>query len=366
MSIRLIQSHGQHHSPTREIGKRRSGLPAPRTLVPSEEEDSSVIGAARRARSKSPMPPSRASIRSEGRVPRVSPRRLARFASRQLSLPSASALQPGPPPARTEIRGAAQSESSPIGSAKPALAAHAPRRRGPGLSGRGLGLPHARHGSPPRRRVGLRTSSSTTFHPSSPDGKGRRRARMPVRSLPPAPATLELSTYTARSRGQPRRASPGASASTWTPSYRPTAYRARRPSGPGTQLRIPNINGLIQKVRPGDSLAAIAKRYKIDATRIVDANDLGSARLLAGQSIFIPEPDSPTRTSSGPSARSSLGRYEVHCPPSSDTDPIPSRASGDSMPESTSRWMPAATDEPPWTGRSRTWATTRTTAITSS
>ena len=71
---------------------------------------------------------------------------------------------------------------------------------------------------------------------------------------------------------------------------------------PGTQLRIPNINGLILKVRSGDSLASIAKRYKTDATRIVDANDLGTSRLTVGQSIFIPGarlPDSDIKQAMG-------------------------------------------------------------------
>jgi murein DD-endopeptidase MepM/ murein hydrolase activator NlpD len=71
----------------------------------------------------------------------------------------------------------------------------------------------------------------------------------------------------------------------------------------GAQLRVPNINGLIYKVRPGDQLVSIAKRYKIDTTRIVDANDLGSSVLVSGQSLFIPGarlPDSAIRQALGP------------------------------------------------------------------
>jgi murein DD-endopeptidase MepM/ murein hydrolase activator NlpD len=136
--------------------------------------------------------------------------------------------------------------------------------------------------------------------PELADGKGD--AEQDASSLPPAPATLELSTYTARS---------GDSAASIARRFGLNVDTIISANGisssasvrPGTQLRIPNINGLIQKVKPGDSLATIAKRYKIDATRIVDANDLGSARLLAGQSIFIPGarlPDSDIKRALGP------------------------------------------------------------------
>lgn len=106
-------------------------------------------------------------------------------------------------------------------------------------------------------------------------------------TLPPAPVTLEYSTYTIR---------PGDSLASIAKRfglYMDTIVSANGISSassvrPGTQLRIPNINGLIHRLRPGDSLASISKRYKADTTRIVDANDLGSSRLLSGQSLFIP------------------------------------------------------------------------------
>jgi murein DD-endopeptidase MepM/ murein hydrolase activator NlpD len=131
---------------------------------------------------------------------------------------------------------------------------------------------------------------------------GRSDAEQDATALPPVPATLELSTYTVRS---------GDSLETIARRfglYVDTIISVNGISSiaavkPGSQLRVPNINGLVQKVRPGDSLASIAKRYKADATRIVDANDLGSARLVAGQSIFIPGarlPDSDIRRALGP------------------------------------------------------------------
>jgi murein DD-endopeptidase MepM/ murein hydrolase activator NlpD len=48
------------------------------------------------------------------------------------------------------------------------------------------------------------------------------------------------------------------------------------------------MDGLVHRVRPGESISSIAARYKIDATRLVDANDLGSSTLASGQSLFIP------------------------------------------------------------------------------
>jgi murein DD-endopeptidase MepM/ murein hydrolase activator NlpD len=119
--------------------------------------------------------------------------------------------------------------------------------------------------------------------------------------LPPAPATLELATYTVKSGD-----SIGSIAKRFG-LYVDTIISANGISSsssvrPGTQLRIPNINGLIQKVRPGESLASIAKRYKTDATRIVDANDLGTSRLIVGQSLFIPGarlPDSDIKQAMG-------------------------------------------------------------------
>ena len=56
----------------------------------------------------------------------------------------------------------------------------------------------------------------------------------------------------------------------------------------GIQLRIPNMDGISHKVRSGENLSYLAKTYAIDITRIVDANDLASGTISAGQSLFIP------------------------------------------------------------------------------
>jgi LysM repeat protein len=106
-------------------------------------------------------------------------------------------------------------------------------------------------------------------------------------ALPPVPVTLEMATYTIRSADSLASIAKrfGLNLDTLISVNGITSTRSMRS---GAQLRVPNINGLVYKVRSGDSLASVAKRYKIDATGIVDANDLGSARLVVGQSLFIP------------------------------------------------------------------------------
>jgi murein DD-endopeptidase MepM/ murein hydrolase activator NlpD len=56
----------------------------------------------------------------------------------------------------------------------------------------------------------------------------------------------------------------------------------------GIQLRIPNIDGVNHRVKRGENLSTIAKTYGQDMLRIVDANDLASSTISAGQNLFIP------------------------------------------------------------------------------
>jgi murein DD-endopeptidase MepM/ murein hydrolase activator NlpD len=130
---------------------------------------------------------------------------------------------------------------------------------------------------------------------------GGANADQETATLPPAPITIEVSTYRIRSGDSL------ASVAKHFGLYIDTIISANGISSasaikPGTQLRIPNINGLIYKVRPADNLASISKRFNIDTTRIVDANDLGSSRLISGQSLFIPGarlPDSEVKQALG-------------------------------------------------------------------
>jgi len=116
---------------------------------------------------------------------------------------------------------------------------------------------------------------------------GKADAGQDASTLPPAPVTLEMATYTTRSGDSLASIAKrfGLNVDTIISANGITSSSSLRS---GTQLRIPNINGLIYRVRSGDNIAGIAKRYKIDTTKIVDANDLGSLRLTIGQSLFIP------------------------------------------------------------------------------
>jgi murein DD-endopeptidase MepM/ murein hydrolase activator NlpD len=106
-------------------------------------------------------------------------------------------------------------------------------------------------------------------------------------SLPPAPVTLEMTTYTIRPKDSLASIAKrfGLNIDTLISANGISSSSSVRS---GTQLRIPNINGLIYKVKSGDSLAGIAKRFKVDTTKIVDSNDLGTSRLVIGQSLIIP------------------------------------------------------------------------------
>ena len=56
----------------------------------------------------------------------------------------------------------------------------------------------------------------------------------------------------------------------------------------GTELRIPNQDGIFYKVAKGDTLDSIAKKHGSQAGSIQKANDFGSKTLQAGAEIFIP------------------------------------------------------------------------------
>jgi LysM repeat protein len=56
----------------------------------------------------------------------------------------------------------------------------------------------------------------------------------------------------------------------------------------GTQLKLPDRNGILYTVKRGDSLFSIAKAYSITTNAIADANNLESSTIHAGQELFIP------------------------------------------------------------------------------
>ena len=70
---------------------------------------------------------------------------------------------------------------------------------------------------------------------------------------------------------------------------------------PGQKLKILPIDGLIYKIKKGDTLEAIAKTYQSDINDMVDFNKLTSIHdIIAGQEIMLPngiKPSSYTPTS---------------------------------------------------------------------
>jgi murein DD-endopeptidase MepM/ murein hydrolase activator NlpD len=56
----------------------------------------------------------------------------------------------------------------------------------------------------------------------------------------------------------------------------------------GTVLKIPNRDGLMYRVKRGDSLSAISARNSISINALLDANDLDSTELQIGQDLFLP------------------------------------------------------------------------------
>ncbi len=56
----------------------------------------------------------------------------------------------------------------------------------------------------------------------------------------------------------------------------------------GTTLTIPDVDGIPYTVKKGDSLEKIAVRYRIPFENLLDANDLQSALIQPGQTLFIP------------------------------------------------------------------------------
>jgi murein DD-endopeptidase MepM/ murein hydrolase activator NlpD len=105
--------------------------------------------------------------------------------------------------------------------------------------------------------------------------------------LPPPPQTLEVTTYKVRpgdSLGSIARRF-GLTMDSLVSLNRITNAKNLRS---GTELRIPSMDGLLHLVGKGENLATIGKRYGTSLSAIADANDLGSATITVGQSLFIP------------------------------------------------------------------------------
>ncbi len=104
---------------------------------------------------------------------------------------------------------------------------------------------------------------------------------------PAPPPTLEVSTYTVKAGDSlPRVAQRfGLNVDTLVSMNGTSAIKAFKT---GTELKVPNMNGIVHRVAAGQSMGSIARLYKSDITRLVDANDLGTTVIRPGQVLFIP------------------------------------------------------------------------------
>ncbi len=57
----------------------------------------------------------------------------------------------------------------------------------------------------------------------------------------------------------------------------------------GAYLKIPNMNGILHDVAPGDTLESIAAKYSISADRVAEVNRLDSSSLREGRKLFLPD-----------------------------------------------------------------------------
>lgn len=57
---------------------------------------------------------------------------------------------------------------------------------------------------------------------------------------------------------------------------------------PGVDMTIPTVDGVVYTTKDGDSIDAIAEKYKSEKARIVSKNDLEISGLVAGQKIVLP------------------------------------------------------------------------------
>ena len=83
----------------------------------------------------------------------------------------------------------------------------------------------------------------------------------------------------------------------------------------GQELRIPPVTGLVVEVKSTDTLASLARRYKVDEDEILATNQIEDPNLVVGQVLVLPDakgapiktPKPKATASSRPAARSGGG-----------------------------------------------------------
>ncbi|HET7838121.1 MAG TPA: M23 family metallopeptidase, partial [Rectinemataceae bacterium] len=109
----------------------------------------------------------------------------------------------------------------------------------------------------------------------------------PGELAPAPPPTLEVSSYTVKNGDSLAKVARrfGLNVDTLISMNGTAAVRAFKT---GTELKVPNMNGIVHRVSAGQSIGSIAKLYGSSVTALVDANDLGTTVIRAGQVVFIP------------------------------------------------------------------------------
>jgi len=105
--------------------------------------------------------------------------------------------------------------------------------------------------------------------------------------VPPPPVSLEISRY---------RVKPGDALSTIAKRFGVSmdslvslnGISSAKALKAGAELRVPNMSGVVHKVAKGENLASIAKRHGTTVTALLDANDLATETLAVGQTLFVP------------------------------------------------------------------------------
>lgn len=121
----------------------------------------------------------------------------------------------------------------------------------------------------------------------SPELSGANTDDDTPEALPPLPKTLSMSSYRVR-KGDSLNSIAKRFGLNVDTIVSVNGIKSARSLSSGRSLKIPNMDGVVHTVTRGESLGLLASKYKVSMTQIADCNDLGSAVITPGQSIFIP------------------------------------------------------------------------------
>lgn len=68
---------------------------------------------------------------------------------------------------------------------------------------------------------------------------------------------------------------------------------------PDVDILVPSVDGVVYTTKDGDTIEALAAKYKSDASRIISKNDLELSGIVAGQRIVLPAGELPANEQPG-------------------------------------------------------------------